>query len=84
MRGKRFFCRFFTTMSLSVVPIIHTLVEFDRAIGRFGQIAAQIFAIKHLDVLPHAERGADLGTSSRATLSTEILQDGGWPSRCSG
>jgi hypothetical protein len=28
-----------------------------------------------LDVLPDAERGAIFGTSSRATLSIEILQD---------
>jgi hypothetical protein len=44
-------------------------LEFDRTVGRLGQIAAEKFAIEHLDLLPHVERGADL----RHQLARDIV-----------
>jgi hypothetical protein len=72
MCEKRLFCRFFTTAAQSGPRRLHAgQLEFDRAIGSLGQIAAEIFAIEHLDVLPDAERGADL----RHQLARDIAPD---------
>src|SRR3569833_1063364 len=45
-------------------------LEFDRAIGWLRQIATEILAIEHLDVLPHAARGADPVSYAHLTLPT--------------